>query len=88
MSARSSGSRPLPVQYNENYVDVGTDGVLHAPDPLSHEHKQRKDSLLPKRTGGGVLPTTQLQGRGEGTSGRLSSQMSVLRKQGGREGPG
>src|ERR1700732_2480080 len=74
----SLASRLLLVLYDENCANLGTDAVLHAPDPLSHEHKQRRDSLSHKYTGGGAHQTMQLHRRGEGTGGRLSSQMSVL----------
>lgn len=86
--APSSASRRLPVLYDENYASLDIDGVLHAPGPLSREHKQRGDSPLHEYTGGGVQQTMQLYERGEVTGERLSSQMSVLGRQEGRDGLG
>jgi hypothetical protein len=87
-SAPSLVSKLLPVLYDENYANLDTDGILHAPGPLSLVHKQRRDSPLHEYTGGGVHQIIQLHERGEGTGGRLSSQMSILGRQERRDGLG
>ncbi len=71
-----------------NYDDLDIDGVFPVPDLLLHEYKQRRDSLLHIHTGGGVLLIMQLHKREEETGRRLSSLMSVHRRQEEREGLG
>ncbi len=84
----SSASRLLPILYDENFVDLDIDIVLHALGPLSLAYKQRRDSLLHEYTGGGGHQTMQLQRREGEIGGRLSSQMSVLGRQEERDRPG
>jgi hypothetical protein len=87
-SAPSLASRLLPILYNKNFADLDIDVILYALDPLSCEHKQRRDSLLHEYTSSRAHLTTRQHRREEGTSGRLSSQISAHRRQGGREGLG
>ena len=84
----SLASRHLPVLYDENSGELDTDSVLHVLNPLSRERKQRRESPSHEYIGGGAHQTTRLVGREEGTGGRLSSQMSVLGRQEGRDRPG
>jgi len=72
-STPSLASRLLPILYDENFADLDIDVILHAVDPLSRKHKQRRDSLSYKYTSSRAHLTTQQHRREEGTSRRLSS---------------
>ena len=68
--APSLASKLLHEQFDESFVRQDINSILPVPGHLSLEHKQNEDSSLHESTAGGAHRTMQLQGRGEGTSGR------------------
>ena len=49
----------LPELYDENYATQATDTVYHAPDPIYHARKLRRDWTLHWQIGGGEQQTTR-----------------------------